>query len=313
MKRINLLLLALMALLLLSCDGNPAQNQDGYGYLNDYGYPLVHVPYEKLFKNRERLFNTNNDTPQDEDGVLLFQYAGGLYYHPVNLSFKSLEALNDYYITNDQVYIQHAIKTMEALRREATRIGDKIYFSYKFNFSEGTMVYYTAPWYSGMAQGTALSAYCRLYHFTQEPLYKAVADSILNTMTDFSGSIKPVLISDQNSLLKSANYYWVDEYPHHIKRYVLNGGIIGAMGLYDHWWVFGDDHSRRWFSRMMTSVKDNVLLYRNPGGPSAYDLKYRAPNTTYHEVHQQLLRSCSAMTNDDFFAAIADLFYADYH
>lgn len=313
MSKYYLFFFALISLLLFSCKVDLMRNHDNKSSIINNNYALIHVPYQKLFKSRDRLYNTNNDTPQDENGVLMFQYAGGLYYHPVNLSYKSLEALSDYYITNDQVYLQHAITTMETLRREATRIDDMIYFPYKFNFSEGSLVYYNAPWYSGMAQGTALSAYCRLYHFTQDPLYKAVADSILNTMTDFNGSIKPVLISDEHSLLKSANYYWVDEYPHHIRRYVLNGGIIGAMGLYDHWWVFGDDHSRRWFSCMMTSVKDNVLLYRNSGNPSAYDLKYRAQYPDYHYVHQHLLRSCTDMTDDEFFAAIADLFYADYH
>ena len=64
----------------------------------------------------------------------------------------------------------------------------------------------------------------------------------------------------------------LDEYPHQTRRYVLNGSIIGSMGLYDHWWVFGDDLSAKLFSCEMSTIKDNVLLYRNPSELSAYCL-----------------------------------------
>ncbi len=313
MSKSALILLSCILFLVVSCDNKPTENQVYLDPIHDFNFSLPHVQYEKLYKNRLNLYNTNNPTPQDENGVMLFEYHGGFYYHPVNLCYNGLEALNDYYMTGNPVYLNHAITTMETLRRESTRYRDMIYFPYKFDFNEGTSVYYSAPWFSGMAQGTALSAYCRLYYFTQDPLYSAVADSILNTLTDFTSPYSTVLISDNESLLNRDNYYWIDEYPHLMKRWVLNGGIIGAMGLYDHWWVFGDDQSRKLFSRKMTSIKDNVLLYRNPNACSSYDLKFRTQNTFYHGVHQSVLKLCSTLTNDIFFSAIADLFYADYH
>ena len=309
--RLRYFVLLLLFLPLISCSKEPTKTL--YSDLHDYSFTLEHVPYAQLFKNRERIFDTWNAEPQDADGVYLFPYAGGLYYHPVNLCFKSLEALSDYDHTAEPKYLSHAEKSMEALRRNAVRYKNMLYFPYQFDFSEGTQVTYTAPWFSGMAQGTALSAYCRLYHYTENPLYKAVADSILATFTDFDSPYSGVLISAEDTLLKGPRYYWVDEYPMHSRRYVLNGSIIGSMGLYDHWWVFGDDLSAKLFSCEMTSVKDNILLYRNPSERSAYCLLYRQKYVDYHIVHIQLLNLCTLLTGDEYFAAISDLFYADSH
>lgn len=304
------LLMLLLFLPLISCSDEPTRSPvDG---VKDYGFSLNHVPYSQLYKNRENLYNSYTATPQDSNGVYLFPYGGSFYYHPVGLSYRSLEALSDYNNTGDAKYLIHAEKSMEALRREAFRYKKMLYFPYKFDFAEGSAVTYVAPWFSGMAQGTALSAYSRLYHYTQNPLYKAVADSILATFTDFEGPYSGVLISPEDTLLKQAGYYWVDEYPDSQRRYVLNGSIIGAMGLYDHWWVFGDSHSAKLFSCEMTTVKDNVLLYRNGGQMSSYCLLYRNKYTTYHLVHMQILDLCTILTGDEFFAAISDLFYADH-
>ncbi len=281
--------------------------------VKDYNFNLIHQSYDKLHKNRSSLYNSYASPPLDENGVNLLSYNGAEHYHPVYLCHRSLEALSDYYLSMNNFYLQHAIKCMEALRSRAVRKDDMIYFPYDFDYNESNVIFYTAPWFSGMAQGMALSAYSRLYHFTDEPLYAAVADSILRTMSDFDGEYETVLITDEYSPFVDGRYYWVDEYPHFIKRYVLNGSIIGAMGLYDHWWVFGDDSSKSLFSKELTTIKDNVLLYRNPGGISFYDLYTRYPHPNYHQVHQDLLNSLTELTGDMFFSAISELFYIDHH
>lgn len=309
--KLRYFVLLLLLLPLLSCSKEPTKVL--YPDLHDYAFTLSHVPYAQLYKNREALYNSINAQPQDSSGVYLFPYNGEFYYHPVSLCYKSLDALSDYNNTADQKYLSHAENSMEALRCHAIRYQNKLYFPYMFDFSEGTDSTYIAPWFSGMAQGTALSAYSRLYHVTQKPLYKAVADSILATFTDFHSPYSGVLISSEGTLLKGPGYYWVDEYPMHTRRYVLNGSIIGSMGLYDHWWVFGDDLSKKLFSCEMSSVKDNILLYRNPSAASSYCLLHRQQYPYYHLLHIDLLKLCTLLTGDDMFAAIGDLFYADSH
>jgi len=299
--------------LLQSCVKQPTELSDPTPLVNDHHFNLTLVPYAKLYKNQSWLYITNNMYPQDSNGVYLFLINGEYYYHPVAICHRSLEALNDYSLTHDQTYLDHAIISMETLRTKALRYEGMLYFPYLFDCPETPTLIYKAPWYSGMAQGMALSAYSRLYHFTQEPLYRAVADSILTTLTDFTSPYSVVHITDETSLLQGAGYYSIDEYPGLPRRYVLNGSIIGSMGLYDHWWVFRDTHSKELFSKALTSFKDRVILYRNPGEMSAYCLYFRVRNLHYHKLHQTLLRHCLDMTGDDYFGKIADRFYSDYH
>lgn len=303
------MLLCLMFLLLSCSAEKPEPLLDS---VTDYHYPLKKVAYAQLFKNRTRLFNSHLALPADSNGVHLFEQGGKYYYHPVTLCFKSLEALNDYSITGEPIYLSHAIKTMETLRRHAVRHQDMLYFPYNFDFSTTANLCYKAPWYSAMAQGLALGVYSRLYYFTKVPLYTAVADSILRSMTDFESDYSTVMIAQDDTLLGRGTYYWIDEYPNGPRRFVLNGSIIGAMGLYDHWWVYGDDLSRQLFSAELSTVKDKVLAYRNPDDLSAYCLKYRRKYQNYHLVHCQLLDKCEEMTGDAYFAAVAELFRQDH-
>lgn len=279
--------------------------------VKDYDFQLHKVEYKGLFKSRKRIFDSINDTPADSNGVSLFMWEGEAYYHPVNLCLKALEALSDYSHTEEERYLNHAVNTMEALRLRAHREDDGIWFPYEYTYI-GSNYTYHAPWYSGMAQGTALSVYCRLYHYTSNPLFAAVADSILYTFTDFTSPKSGVIIAHNHELFGEGKYYWVDEYPYKPRRFVLNGSIIGAMGLYDYWWVFDCEDARRLFSMGLSSVKDQVLKYRNPSDISAYCLRYRQKYPSYHTVHIDMLRLCHQYTKDEYFGQVADLFDGDF-
>jgi hypothetical protein len=301
----------LLCLLLLSACGKLSLEPSHEALVN-YEYQLIKVDYSRLFKNRDRLFNSHLDTPADSNGVYLFEHNGKHYYHPVAICFRSLEALSDYDHTGKHLYLNHAIKSMETLRAFATRFEDMLYFPYGFNYNTFSNTTYIAPWYSGMAQGLALAAYSRLYHFTSDDHFTAVADSILRTMNDFDSKYSTVQNYQDDELFGVGSYYWVDEYPNGPKRYVLNGSIIGAMGLYDHWWVYGDAHSRQLFSAELSTVKDKVLKYRNPGNISAYCLLFRSKQSNYHQIHCQLLNKLQELSGDNYFGKIADLFASDH-
>jgi hypothetical protein len=300
--------------LLYSCERKQQSSYTDYlKDVTDYAFELQRCSFDDLLKNGHSLYNSINNTPTDSNGVYLFEYQGEHYYHPVKLCYMSLEAMNDYDLTDDEIYLEHAITTMEALREHAVRHEDKLYFPYQFAFDDGGSHIYTPPWFSGMAQGTALSAYSRIYHFTQDEHFTAVADSILRTFIDFESEYSGVEVCEPDTLFGAGDYYWVDEYPQGPKRFVLNGSIIGAMGLYDHWWVWGDDLSRQLFSYELSTVKDKVSLYRVPKEMSLYDLYYRNQFENYHLVHRQLLHKCTLVTGDPYFSMMADLMYEDYH
>lgn len=310
--RYPLLALIFAALVLcVSCQEKPSQSGPE---VRDHGYTLRKLEFTQLYMNRTNLFNMINHSPCDSNGVKLYERNGQYYYHPVQIGHICQYALSDYYNTRDEKYLNHAKVSTQALLDRATRSNGGIYFPYQFDFSQYGKISYLAPWYSGMAQGVLLSVISRLYFLTGEERYQAIADSVLATFEDYENPISTVYISTEADTLKvGENYYWVEEYPHQTRRYVLNGSISGSFGLYDHWWVFGDKKSRRLFSREMTAVKDNVLLFRNPGGISFYCLKFRDPAATYHSLHQVLLNQCFLYTGDDYFQAVAFLLFTDYH
>jgi hypothetical protein len=308
----SVLVVLFPVLLLLSCDLNT--RADDYDHLQDRGYSLVKVAYNQLYQNRPALYNTMNANPMDEAGVSLFAWEGEFYYHPVLIGQRCQQALSDYNNTTDQRYLDYVRASVSALSERAARFEDKILFSYMFDFSPGhTTLTYHAPWYSGMAQGVLLSVTSRMYHLTGEARYKELADSTFASLADLDSDKACVYVSQADSLGVPDDYYWVDEYPGPVQRYVLNGSMIGSIGLYDYWWVFGNTLAGRLFSMQLSAVRDNVLLYRNPGAPSSYCLKFKYQDPNYHALHQVLLNQYFLYSGDPYFQAVSNLLSADYH
>jgi len=309
--RIKLFAVAiLMTLALLACSKKPSQALQP----RDYGFELVKLGFEHLYWNKNSLYNNITHSYSDANGVYLFAYEGEFYYHPVAIGHLIQKALSDYHQSGDPRYLDYAEKSAQALTDRAIRSNGGLYFPYHFDFSVyGGQLIYSAPWYSGMAQGTLLSCYSRLYHFTHDPKYRFWADSTFVTFSDYDSAMSPVYITENDSLSLGDGYFWVEEYPSPVRRFVLNGSISGAFGLYDYWWVFGSTQAKRLFSMEMSSVMDHVLEFRNPGDISYYCLKFKFKDPYYHDLHQQLLNQCYLYTGDQRFQALANLLYADYH
>lgn len=311
MKKYLILLFAICAAL-ISCQKTTKPVE--MDKLTDHGFSLIHVNYEQLYQNRASLYNTMNFEPRDENGVSLFAWEGQYYYHPVLIGQRCQQALSDYHNTQDERYLDYVHACVTALDERATRLEDKILFVYGFDFPSGhPNLTYLAPWYSGMAQGVMLSVFSRMYYITQEARYRELADSTLASLADLNSAKPCVYVSESDTLGVAPGYYWVDEYPDPAQRYVLNGSIIGSFGLYDHWWVFGDKLSKKLFSMQLSSIYDNVLLFRNPGDISSYCLRFRYRDSFYHALHQKLLNQYYLYTDNYRFQAVSNLFYADYH
>lgn len=301
-----------IVLLTLSCAKKSTEAETEI--IKDYQYDPVKVGFISLYMNQSTLYNQINYQVADDNGVPLFSYNSQLYYHPVMIGHRCLYALSDFYNNQDSTYLDFAKKAAQALVDRSTRLDDKIYFPYHFDYNPwATTITYTAPWYSGMAQGVMLSALSRLYYLTNDDYYKALADSVLNTFTEYDHPMSTVYISKNEGMGIGEGYFWVDEYPHDKRRFVLNGSISGAFGLYDYWWVFGDEKAKKLFSMEMTSIKDHVMLYRNPGKISYYCLLFKDQSAYYHALHQTLLNCCFLYTNDLYFSAVSYLLFSDYH
>ncbi len=301
MHKISCVVIVVFIMLLLAgCYTNKQTEADA---VKDYGFKLRKLPYDSLYHQFIKVSTAYDVSPTDSNRVQVFEWKGTKHYHPVQLAHRSLDLLSDYRLTTDAKYLNRAVKSAETILSKAVRYNKSIYFPYTFDYNvlQKPELALKQPWYSGMAQGMLLSTFCRLYYVTHEKRYKAVADSILNSLAEFGTPYAPVFISEADSLGVGKGYYWIDEYPHPTKIYVLNGSIIGAMGLYDHWRVFGDKKSKRLLSRELTTIKDHVPLYRNVKDLSSYDLKYREKFANYHQIHIELMQNCYDITGDSYF------------
>lgn len=303
--------LVILILTTISCSQNTETNKIEDNIV-DYHFKLNKVDYSQLYFNRYEIYNVHDDGNLDENGVALFLYNNQLYYHPVYIGQRCQMILSDYYNTGNEMYLNIAIKSAEALLKKAVRINNSIYFPYEYDFI--APVHYVAPWYSGMAQGVVLSLLSRLYYFTNDEYYHSKADSVFNSLKIQNNQIPVSFVIKNSDYFKNDKvYFWIDEYPYEPERYVLNGSLAGAFGLYDYWWATGNEQAKDLFSKEMSTIKDNILFYRSPKSVSYYDLYFKEKKADYHGLHIYQLMQCFLYTNDSYFASVSNLFYQDYH
>ena len=249
--------------------------------------------------------------PHDEQGVILYTWKDGKnYYHPVQISSRILEFIASYLQTNDSEYIRQAEVYAQALLDRANEINGALYFPYNYDFllhgyEEDKMV---APWYSGMAQGKALSAFIRLYKVTNQEKYLSVADKILLSFTKLKDEGDPWV-----AYRDAAGYYWIEEYPMNEPDHTLNGFGFAIYGLYDYYIVKKDAVSKNLLQESLATIKEYLPQFRNVGEKSSYCLKHRLQKGNYHYIHIRQVRTMYYITEDDFFKTMMDNLVADYY
>src|SRR5690606_32879878 len=107
---------------------------------------------------------------RDASGAFIYRHTDGRWYdHPVGQAQYVVNMLRNHRIDPDPQYLDLAIANANRLLQRAVRHGGAIFFPYPFDYGlhgRGTMA---APWYSGMAQGIALSGFVRLHELTGDP------------------------------------------------------------------------------------------------------------------------------------------------
>jgi hypothetical protein len=244
--------------------------------------------------------------PTDAQGIIIFIHQGKEHYHPVQIAQKILSLLGSYNQTNNSEYLNRAKLFAQKLIEISFESKDAIYFPYNFDFplhgiEEEKMI---APWYSGMAQGQALSAFVRLYKITGENKYLAISDKIFRSFTHFKGENEPWIV-----YVDKAGYLWIEEYPMEVPAHALNGFIFGIYGLYDYYLLKRDIPSKQLLQASITTIRQYISEFRNEGDISFYDLKYKTKSVTYHRIHIHQLAMLYKITGDDYFRTMSDNFY----
>ena len=200
-----------------------------------------------------------------------FELDGASYFHPVHWAQTGLALLD-------------AGETEDA-RTVADELWDHQqdgWFWYEFDWPQTGE---KAPWRSAMAQGEALDLFSRLGQLDR-------AATVYLTLAPDS----PVVGGDG----------WLLEYPGYPP--VLNGAMFAAFGLYDYWQASGLPEARDRFAAAVDPIARDVGRFRNPGGPSSYELTGRHRYLNYHQLQTEELwvlgrlagMPCLAMAADDF-------------
>lgn len=250
----------------------------------------------------------------DADGVPLHNYYRGnkLNYHPVFLAQIGLQKMDVYNTTKNKESLDNAYKVYHKLIDIGIKLDSSIFFPYTFNFplhgcDEETMM---PPWYSGMAQGQALSFFCRLYEVTGDKEVLDECEKVFNSFVRLKGQGYNPWVS----CVDKDGYLWLEEYPLDLPCFTLNGMIFAIYGLNDYYRITNSELTLKYLYASITTIKKNILRFRCEDDVSYYCLKhnnFRGRNPHYHKVHIRQLKKLSEITGDNYFSEVASIFLKD--
>lgn len=225
---------------------------------------------------------------------------GREHFNPVLVIGQALIYLDSFIRTNNDRCFELLTVYSDKLLNMANYQDGMLLFPYKFDFAlhADPKNMMRAPWYSGMAQGMALSYFSRMEEFT-------IAECIFDSFT-----------SPEITHYDEDNYYWIDEYPNEPPTCTLNGFIYGIYGLYDYYRLANNKACLSYLLAAITTIKKYAELYRVPGQVSIYCLAHRIPcdkaGAKYHKVHIGQFRMLYKITGDSYFKEFADNLLNDF-
>lgn len=229
--------------------------------------------------------------------------------HPVQTSRLLLRLSENIRQSEELAFAEAADRvTAEMIDSAIVDENNSLYYPYTFDFQiHGSPNWQlTSPWYSGMAQGIALSAFSRLYYQTGNEYYLDLSHRTFQTL------VPAVEITD-NTWVSGIfdDLYWIEEYPTFPPAHTLNGKIFAMYGLYEYWRTTGSQASKHWLQAAISTIDKTIENFRAQGEPSYYCLEHDVQSQPYHETHIRQLRKLSDMTGSNRFSNVASNFESD--
>lgn len=252
---------------------------------------------------------------RDADGVRMYKIGSTLYDHPVAQAADGIDSFESWLLTKDQRYLDQALGDAHRLADRRVESREAWYFPYPFDFAlhgDKTDVI-SAPWYSAMAQGQALSLFARLKKQTGDPQWEVALTRTLASLSlgpTSDASVPFVAWVDANDRL------WMEEYaqqPLERGDRTINGHIFAMFGLWDAIQLTADPEAERLFrgaaATMRRYVYDGV---RRTFWISSYCLTHGVLDSSYHRFVIEQLLHLQAITGSSDWARYADRFRDDY-
>jgi D-glucuronyl C5-epimerase C-terminus len=276
------------------------------------GFGLRDLPPPKLPYARHAPIPVADPEPHDSSGVRMRRLGGRDYDHPVGQAGFGLYNLESFVVGGDRFYLDRARAQADRLVACATehRGGWFLPYPFEFRLHGRRCERMRPPWYSGMAQGKALSLFVRLAEVTGEQHYADAAARVFATFLlppdGGRGGDPWVVFTDD------AGYLWLEEYPAATPDRTFNGHMFAAWGVWDYWRLTRDGRAAALWDGALTTVSAYFPQLRDPGWISWYCLGHERRSAKYHNVHVVQMRKLYEMSGDPVFALYAEQLAADY-
>lgn len=252
-------------------------------------------------------------SPQEAKALELEYYEQPGEIHPVQ-SARTLLKLCQCVKTEDTSVMREAARRYAELLVQSGTADEagNLFFPYEFKFpvhgNEDEML--TDPWYSAMAQGIALSAFARLYHYTHTEWYLDIADQLYGSLAKVvsTPSSKDLWVTVEDDVGR----IWLEEYPLEPPAHTLNGKIFSIYGLYEYWCVTQNSSVAAFTRDAIRTVAETFSEFRVPGDVSYYCLKHEIQSEKYHGVHIEQLRALAEITTGGQFRDMAETLESDF-
>ncbi|MFI6288422.1 D-glucuronyl C5-epimerase family protein [Streptomyces sp. NPDC051018] len=280
------------------------------------GYTCVTDVPEEMQPWRDHTALRVDTGPHDAEGVRMHLVNGRQYDHPVSQIQYGLQNVTSYRQTQDDFYLKRAQAQAKRLIDRKVRARAAWWFPYPFDWSSGAHkgVAYKAPWYSGMAQGEALSLFSQLALLdgvspADKELYRKIADGAFASLLVADNANPWVVAKDR------AGYLWIHEYPKNkptVSDFTYNGFMFAALGLWDYHKMTGNPLAEKLFDGSLTTLLAYYPNMRNTNWMSDYCLTHGVPNAKYHGVHVKLMRQLHWLSGSRKSAHVSDMLMDDY-
>lgn len=227
---------------------------------------------------------------RDADGVIMDNNR----YHPVRIAMYGILCHAEFVANNDSSYYykmrNQVIFFKDSTKWDVAFEGRGIGFPYTIDWHD-----LKPPWYSGMAQGAALSFLLRYAELTGDlsvyPYCKRIAYFLIQP--EEKGGTISVPVQGQ---------MWIEEYPNSEGApQVLNGSINGLIGLMEYCGVFPEDTAaRRVKNTCLTTMSASIHLFNMPGW-CRYDLGKRTCTPNYLRYHVYQMKHLYELTGEDVY------------
>jgi len=253
---------------------------------------------------------------RDALGVPMYRIGAKLYNHPVRQAQDGILALESYRISKQTKYLDQARLDAKRLLDQRVERGGGYFFPYPFNFAlhgaVADMIH--APWYSGMAQGQALSLFSRLADATGDAVWRSAADGAFNSLLLPPVPARPSL--PFVSWVDSERHLWIDEYaqlPLSKTDRTFNGHIFATFGVWDYYRTSHDKRAAQLFRGALSNVRFHTNLdWRTKSWISSYCVTHRTFDAKYHRIHTGQLALLHSITGRSDWAVWSDQFRDDY-